>query len=87
MGHHDHGGIIRTAGATKNMSKDPGEWNRMIVTCKGHHLQVTLNGEKIIDLQLDTSPMKHCPPEGYIGLQDHGVPNNIKFRNIRVKEL
>jgi hypothetical protein len=84
---HDHGGIIRTAAPAKNMSKKPGEWNRMIVTCQGPHLQVTLNGEQIIDVQLDTSPMKHCPPEGYIGLQDHGEPNNIRFRNIRVKEL
>ena len=25
MGHHDHGGIIRTVGPTKNMSKKPGE--------------------------------------------------------------
>jgi hypothetical protein len=53
MGHHDHGGIIRTVGPTKNMSKKPGQWNKMIVTCKGHHLQVNLNGEKIIDHQLD----------------------------------
>ena len=53
MGPHDHGGIIRTVGASKNMSRKPGEWNRMIVTCKGHHLQVELNGEKIVDIQLD----------------------------------
>ncbi|MBT7743490.1 MAG: DUF1080 domain-containing protein, partial [Opitutae bacterium] len=53
MGHHDHGGIIRTVGPTKNMSKKPGEWNKMIVTCKGYHLQVELNGEKIINHQLD----------------------------------
>lgn len=87
MGHHDHGGVIRTAGASKNMSKKPGEWNRMVVTCKGHHMQVELNGEKIIDVQLDETPMKHCPPEGYIGLQDHGEPNNIRFRCIRLKKL
>ena len=53
MGHHDHGGIIRTVGPTKNMSKKPGEWNKMIVTCKGYHLQVNLNGEDIVDIQLD----------------------------------
>ena len=87
MTHHDHGGIIRTVGASKNMSKAPGEWNRMIITCKGHHLQVELNGEKIVDVQLDKSAVKDRPREGYIGLQDHGEPNNIKFRNIRVKEL
>ena len=87
MTHHDHGGIISTVGATKNMSKAPGEWNRMTVTCKGHHLEVELNGEKIIDVELDTSAVKDRPLEGYIGLQDHGEPNNIKFRRIRIREL
>lgn len=84
---HDHGGVIRTVAPSKNMSRNPGEWNRMIVTCKGHHLEVELNGEKIVDIQLDTSPVKDRPLKGYIGLQDHGEPNNIRFRNIRVKEL
>ena len=87
MGHHDHGGIIRTVGASKNMSKKPGEWNKMVVTCKGHHLQVNLNGEDIVDIQLDKTPVKDRPLEGYISLQDHGEPNNLHFRNIRIKEL
>lgn len=87
MTHHDHGGIIRTMGATKNMSKAPGEWNRMVITCRGPHVEVELNGEKIIDTQVDEGPMKHCPPEGYIGLQDHGEPHALRFRNIRIKPL
>ncbi|MDE0892525.1 MAG: DUF1080 domain-containing protein, partial [Planctomycetota bacterium] len=87
MTHHDHGGIIRTVGASKNMSAPPGEWNRMIVTARGHHLEVCLNGHKIIDLALDKSAMKDRPLEGYIGLQDHGEPHNLRFRNIWLKEL
>ncbi len=87
VGHHDHGGIIRTVGASKNMSKKPGEWNTMIVTCKGHHLKVQLNGEQIVDIQLDKTPMKDRPLQGYIGFQDHGQPNNLHFRNIKIKEL
>ena len=87
VGPHDHGGIIRTVGASKNMSKSPGEWNKMIVTCRSHHLQVELNGEKIVDIQLDKTPMKDRPLEGYIGLQDHGEPNNLYFRNIKLKKL
>ena len=85
--HHDHGGIIRTAGASKNMSRAPHAWNRMIVTCVGSHLQVELNGESIIDTKLDEGAMKDRPLEGYIGLQDHGQPNDLKFRNIRIREL
>ena len=87
VGPHDHGGIIRTVGASKNMSKNPGEWNKMIVTCRSHHLQVELNGEKIVDIQLDKTPMKDRPLEGYIGLQDHGEPHNLYFRNIKLKKL
>ena len=87
IGPHDHGGIIRTVGATKNMSKPPGKWNKMILTCKKYHLQVELNGEEIVNIHLDKTPMKDRPLEGYIGLQDHGEPNNLHFRNIKIKEL
>jgi len=59
----------------------------MIVTCKGYHLKVQLNGENIIDIKLDKTPMKDRPLEGFIGLQDHGEPNNLYFRNIKIKEL
>ena len=69
------------------MSKKPGEWNKMIVTCKGYHLQVQLNGENIVNIKLNNTPMKDRPLEGYIGLQDHGEPNNLYFRNIKIKEL
>lgn len=85
---HDHGGIVGTkAAASKNMSKAPGEWNRMVVTCVDSHLIVELNGEQIIDTMLDQTPMKDRPLEGYIGFQDHGEPNNIRFRSIRLREL
>jgi opacity protein-like surface antigen len=87
MSAHDHGGIISAVGASKNMSLPPGEWNRMIVTARGKHLEVGLNGLKIIDLKLDETPVKDRPLEGYIGLQDHGEPHNLRFRNIWLKEL
>jgi hypothetical protein len=86
MTHHDHGGIIRTVGASKNMSKQPGEWNRMTVNCVGSLLRVRLNGEQIVEVQLDKSEMKDRPLAGHVGLQDHGEPNNLTFRNIRIKE-
>jgi len=87
MSHHDHGGIIRTQGASKNMSRPPGEWNKMVLTAKGNQIRVKLNGEQIIDTDISNSPMKDRPKVGYIGLQDHGEGNNISFRNIRIKEL
>ena len=69
------------------MSKPAGEWNRMVITCIGSHLVVDLNGEQIVDIMLDETPMKDRPMSGSIGFQDHGEPNNLKFRNIRIKEL
>ena len=69
------------------MSKPPGTWNKMIIICKEYHLEVELNGEKIVNIQLDKTPMKDRLLEGYIGLQDHGQPNNIYFRNIKIKKL
>jgi len=85
MTHHDCGGVIRTSPPSKNMAKPAGEWNRMVITCKGHHLTVELNGEKIQDIQLDQGPMKDRPLAGHIALQDHGLP--LWFRNIRIQEL
>lgn len=85
MTHHDHGGIIRTQGASKNMSKPAGEWNKMVLTCDGQNIKVVLNGEEIIDIQQDKGAMKDRPLKGYIALQDHGQLSH--FRNIMIKEL
>jgi uncharacterized protein (DUF427 family) len=87
LSHHDHGGIISTIGASKNMSAKPGDWNRMIIVARGQHLQVELNGERIVDLQLNETTLKSRPPAGYIGLQDHGQPHNLRFRNLWLREL
>ncbi len=87
LSHHDHGGIIRTRGASKNMSLAPGQWNRMRVHCRGSKLRVILNDQKIHDLDLSSSAMKDRPLRGFIGLQDHGEPHNLRFRRIRIKEL
>jgi len=85
VGPHDCGGIIGTVGPTKNMAKPAGEWNRMIVTCKGTQLQVNLNGEGIVDVDLSKTAARDRPLVGHVSLQDHGLP--LWFRNIRIKEL
>jgi hypothetical protein len=86
---------------SKNAIKPPGEWNRCILTCQGSRVEVVLNGEKVIDMDLDrwTTPkqnpdgtpnkfpraVKDFARTGYIGLQDHGRP--VWYRNIRIKRL
>ncbi len=82
---HDCGGVIGTAAPSKNMARPAGEWNRYVITCKGHHLEVELNGQQIIDLELDQSAIKDRPPEGYIGFQDEA--KRVWYRNVRIKEL
>ena len=87
LGHHDMGGVIRTVGATKNMSKKPGEWNQMTVSMKGDHLTVVLNGELVQDINLaEKKPKdKELVASGKICIQDHGQPFTV--RNLRVKKL
>ncbi len=87
MGHHDNGGVIRTKGADKNASKPAGEWNRMTVTMKGSHITVVLNGQKIQDFDLakEKPEDKELASEGYISIQDHGLP--FWVRNLQVKRL
>jgi hypothetical protein len=84
-GPHDCGGVIGTAAPSKNMAKPAGEWNRYIITCQGSQLKVELNGEQIIDLELDKSAVKDRPSEGYISFQDEG--KRVWYRNVRIREL
>ncbi|MEM9280446.1 MAG: DUF1080 domain-containing protein [Verrucomicrobiota bacterium] len=87
LGHHDMGGVIKTNGPLKNMSKPPGEWNRMVVTMKGDHLHVVLNGEVVQDFNLaEKKPEdKTLVSSGKICIQDHGQPFTV--RNLKVKRL
>ncbi len=84
-GNHDCGGVIGAAAPAKNMAKPAGQWNRYVITCQGSRLQVEMNGEQIHDLQLDKSPLKDRPLEGYIGFQDEARP--VWYRNVRIKKL
>ena len=84
-GHHDCGGIIRAMGASKNMVKPAGEWNRYTLTLKDRRLTVDFNGERTIVLDLAASPMKDRPVEGHIGFQDEA--KHVWYRNVRIKEL
>lgn len=98
---HDCGAIFDCLEPAKNMVNKPGEWNRYTITCRANKINVVLNGERIIDMDLndwkeahlnpDGTPnkfntaYKDMPREGHLGLQYHGHP--VWFRNIRIKEL
>ncbi|MFC1739541.1 family 16 glycoside hydrolase [Planctomycetota bacterium] len=94
------GSIYDCLNPTKNMMKS-GQWNRLTVICKANKIYVIMNGEQIIDMDLNlwTEPHKNpdgtpnkfntaykdMPRVGHIGLQDHGDP--VWYRNIRIKKL
>lgn len=84
-GHHDCGGVIKTQGPSRNMVKPAGEWNRYVMTLKGSHLTVVLNGEEIQNLDLSKTAMKDRPMKGHISFQDEG--KRVWYRNVRIKEL
>ncbi|HUT89421.1 MAG TPA: family 16 glycoside hydrolase [Thermoguttaceae bacterium] len=95
------GAIYDCLAPTKNASKKPGEWNQYRITCRDNVIDVALNGQQVLQMDLDrwTEPeknpdgtpnkyprsLKDFAREGHIGLQDHGRP--VWYRNIRVKRL
>jgi hypothetical protein len=100
-GKHDCGALYDALAPSKNAMKPVGEWNQIEITARGSHIQVVLNGERVIETDLDRwtqagknldgSPNKYkkalrdFPREGHIGLQDHN--HDVWYRNIRVKRL
>lgn len=81
----DSGGIVESVAPSKMMAKPAGQWNHLTITCQQTMMQVVLNGETVIDLDLEETSKKGNPRTGHIGLQDYGFP--VWFRNVRIKEL
>ncbi len=93
------GGIYDALAPSKNAATEG--WNTVVLKAKGSRITIDLNGERIIDADLDdwTEPrrnpdgsnnkyrmaLKDFPREGYIGLQDHG--DVVSYRNIRIRRL
>lgn len=90
-----HGSVYGVAAAKRGHLSPVGEWNVQEVTAKGDHIVVNLNGETIVDVNLEevglptTVDGKHHPGlfngSGYIGFLGHG--HRVEFRNIRIKDL
>ncbi|MCX6593027.1 MAG: DUF1080 domain-containing protein [Acidobacteria bacterium] len=88
-----HGSIYDVVPAKTGALKPTGEWNQEEITAKGRHITVKLNGQTIVDANLDdvTDPavLKKHPglarKAGYIGLLGHGT--RVEFRQFRIKEM
>ncbi|MBL9182025.1 MAG: DUF1080 domain-containing protein [Verrucomicrobiaceae bacterium] len=64
------GAIYDAMSPVKNAAKPVGEWSRYTITCKGPQVTVVLNGETIIDANLDNWPETGKNPDG--------TPNKFK---------
>jgi hypothetical protein len=80
------GSLYRYVAPTKNAIRAAGEWNTIEVECRGPSIRVTLNGQRIIDVDQGTvEALRRKPLKGFLCLQNHG--SNVEFAAIRVKEL
>ncbi len=95
------GAVYDLQAPAKNAINPPGEWNTYQLICRGSRIQVSLNGKRVVDMDIAQWRTPHENPdgswnkfptpgtafarEGHIGLQDHGQP--VWYRNIRVKRL
>lgn len=98
---HHAAAVYDALAPSRNVEKPVGEWNHMTIVAKGPVIQVTLNGEQVIDMNLDQwtepgknpdgsknkykSALKDFPRRGRIQIQDHHKP--LWYRNVRIKEL
>ncbi|MHC4574986.1 MAG: 3-keto-disaccharide hydrolase [Planctomycetota bacterium] len=100
-GTHDCGAVYDCLAPSRNMVKRAGEWNRCTIACKANKIYVVLNGEPVIDMDLNfwtkagenpdgsknkyKTAYKNMPRVGHIGFQDHGRP--VWYRNMKIRPL
>jgi hypothetical protein len=97
---HSAGAMYDLLAPSKDALK-PKDWNHVVLTCKDNKITVEMNGQQIIDMDVDKwnepnknpdgtknkfkTPIAKFKREGHIGLQDHGA--NVEYRNVKVKPL
>lgn len=97
---HACGALYDLVAPATDAARPAGEWNRLEVTCDGGILQESLNGERVLDVDLDRwirpgenpdgtankfeNAWADMPRRGHVGLQDHG--DRAWFRDVRIRE-
>lgn len=85
------GSIYFEQAVSKRVTKPAGEWQAMKVRADGPNIQVTVNGEMVINtslVQYMENASNHpglLRRSGYIGLQNHG--ERVDFRNIKISRI
>ena len=92
--------LYKAVAPTKQVFK-PTEWNHYVITAKGSHLKVELNGEVVQDVNLDeqtkpierhdgsgASALKDRPRRGHIGFQELSRGGaHVLIKNAKITEL
>jgi hypothetical protein len=80
-------GAIYDAAAPRSIANLPsGQWNRCEVECNWPCLRVTLNGELIHEIAMDTDDaFKYRLRRGFVGIQNIGC--RASFKSIRIRVL
>jgi hypothetical protein len=88
-----HGSVYHCVGAKHGYLRPAGEWNFEQIEVRGQRIKVTLNGTKILDVDLATLDRKAIahPPKGldrtrgHVGFSGHNDP--VEFRSFKIKRL
>jgi hypothetical protein len=88
-----HGSLYHCVGAKHGYLRPVGEWNFQEIVVRGQSIQITLNGTKILDVdldKLDRSQLETIPKglenrKGHIGFAGHNDP--VAYRSFKVKRL
>ena len=90
-----HGSVYGIVPAKRGSLKAVGEWNQQEVTLQGRKIKIVLNGQTIVDADLDEATksgtldgQEHpglARTKGHLGFLGHG--DRVDFRRIQIKEL
>jgi len=88
-----HGSVYDVIPAKRGALKPPGQWNSEEIACQGRNVKVTVNGQVILDANLNDVKdgavlMKHpglLRDRGHIGFLGHN--DYAEFRNLRIMEV
>jgi len=99
-GKHSTGALYDCVAPSKVADK-ANEWNHIVIIAKDNKITVVMNGEQIIEMDLNRwtearknpdgsgnkfrTALKDFKREGHIGLQDHGAV--VAYRNIKLKPI
>lgn len=60
-------------------------WNEYVITARGRHITLELNGVRTVDYR---EPDPNIEPAGFIALQVHGgPPTQVEFKDLRIQVL